>query len=522
MPDPVVSYEALAGKAEQAGKAFEPAPLFAALQPEALEVRFARPSQFRYPISPDEFKALKDIAGTSKASIKPMDRSLMDRAATPAGPMQAMQAAPAAPHFTPGFAGIAATGWLPYDCALAVGQAHIMCAVNSSVAVFHRNGVQAFQKTLSAWFQSVLSAPATVFDPRLTYDSVAGRYILVAAANDNPNLKSWFLVSVSQSSDPTGSWWNYVLDATVDGVTGTSNWADYPGLGQDASAIYLTANMFQWGGQFQYSKLRIVPKASLYAGASPTYTDFVGMTNGDGSLVFTLQPSNVLDPAGIEKLINTIYPTPSRPSSTGVTVWTVQNPVNNPTLQQQLVACSAYAIPPHADQPGGAPPVDTGDVRVMNAVVRDGFLWAAFVTQQNWQDDPSNVAAVFWVQIDMNQGLVQEGIFGASSMHYYYPAIQPLDKQDCTLAFSRSGLKDFASLCAATRKAADAAGTFGPSAMIGAGLSGYTGLDGSGRNRWGDYTAVAPDPAAPDTGWVYGGYASRAAQWATWVASGTA
>ena len=359
-----------------------------------------------------------------------------------------------------------------------------------------------------------------VFDPKLIYDAAADRFILVAAANNNANLQSWFLISVSQTGDPTGAWWSYALDATVEGSTKTNNWADYPGLGQDANAIYLTANMFQWDGPFQYAKLRIVPKQALYTGAAPTFTDLVGMTNPDGSLVFTMQPANVLD-TGIDiQLVNTIYPSSDSPLSQKITVWTVQNPLNNPILQSHAVATSPYGIPPHADQKGGAQALDTGDVRMMNAVVRDGFLWASFVAQHNWEGDPTNVAAVFWLQLDSNQTLVQQGVYGASGMHYFYPAILPVDSEGCLLVFNRSSSNDYASLCATGRQRTDQPGTFGPSTLIQAGQNSYTCLDGSGRNRWGDYSAVAPDPNNSGAGYVYGGYVSGLDQWSSWANSG--
>jgi hypothetical protein len=296
MEDPSTRYEALPGEADRGGTKFQPGAGAMAEGMAAPEVHFGRPSRYRYPIGLDEFKTLKDSAHVKKDTFRPRARTLMDQAAISFDIRSAAPVAPAPAKFGAGFAGIPATGWLPYDCAIAVGKNHAMCAVNSSVAAFDRSGTRAFQTTLTVWFKSVLPATATIFDPRLIYDAAADKYILVAAANNNDNLQSWFLISVSQSGDPTASWWSYVLDATVDGSTKTNNWADYPGLGQDASAVYLTANMFQWNdGPFQYAKLRIVPKQALYTGGTPTFSDFVGMKNADGSFVFGLQPANVLD-----------------------------------------------------------------------------------------------------------------------------------------------------------------------------------------------------------------------------------
>ena len=521
MANRTTTYKALKGKATRGGTQFQPRKGVAADAAAAPEVRFSRPTRHRYPISPEEFQALKDAAPAKKDAFRPRARIFMDAAAMAPAVRSAAPVAPAAATFGAGSAGIPATGWLPYDCALAVGKEYVVCAVNSSVAAFDRSGTRAFQSTLADWFKSVLPAAATVFDPRLIYDPAADKYILVAAANNNDNQQSWFLISVSQTGDPNGAWWSYILDATLDGRTQTNNWADYPGLGQDANAIYLTANMFQWNdGPFQYAKLRIVPKQPLYIGGTPTFSDLVGMTNADGSLVFGLQPANVLDAGATVQLVNTIYPTPNGPAPNEITVWSVQNPTSTPVLQSQAVSCASYAIPPHADQKGGAPPLDTGDVRVMNVVLRDGFMWASFVTQFNWEGDATNMAAIFWVQLDSSQTLVQQGVFGASGMHYFYPAIVPVTLQGCLMAFSRSSPNDYASLCAAGRKQGDKPGTFGPSAMVQAGTNTYMGLDGSGRNRWGDYSAVSPDPTDVGSGWVYGGYVSGLNQWATWVSSG--
>ena len=94
------------------------------------------------------------------------------------------------------------------------------------------------------------------------------RWVLLAVAfRTNPNA-SVFLLSVSATANPLGAWRNYALDATKDGTTPTGNWADFPALGVDASALYLTANMFAFGGGFQYAKIRVVPKAGPYSGGA--------------------------------------------------------------------------------------------------------------------------------------------------------------------------------------------------------------------------------------------------------------
>ena len=490
------------------------------------QVRLPRPTRYRYPIDPEVFAKLKAGAPTSEISGRDETTLFADTAVAASGMLMAAGGVPpgapppvtSQPNVSPQFSGIDATGWLPYDCAMAAGPQNIVCSVNSSVAAFDKSGNQLFQTTLSAWFAPVLQG-ANIFDPRLMFDANAQKFILATTAYNDQN-QSWFLLSVSQTADATGAWWYYILDASLDGSTPTNNWADYPGLGQDDDSVYLTANMFQWGqnGTFQYAKLRIVPKALLYSGGVLTFQDIVGMQNDDGSMVFGMHPCNSMEACSNELLVNTIYPNDATSTQAKVSLWTVQA---GPTLQRVTVACNAYGIPPHADQKGGAPPLDTGDARILNAIFRNGSVWSSFCTQRNW-DEATNVAAIFWTEISANGTLTQQGIFGAPSLHYFYPAVVPDTAGNLTVVFSRSGASEYASLYCAGRKSADAPGSLGGSVLLKAGVAHYIGLDSATpkRNRWGDYSAVSqePDAADADSVWLYGGYVSATNKWSTWVA----
>ena len=88
----------------------------------------------------------------------------------------------------------------------------------------------------------------TIFDPKVLYDQHAGRWVLLAVAVKRNPRSSLFLLSISNSADPLGPWRNYRSDAMLDGSTPTTNWADYPALGVDSQAIYVTANMFKFDG----------------------------------------------------------------------------------------------------------------------------------------------------------------------------------------------------------------------------------------------------------------------------------
>ena len=484
------------------------------------EKREPRPYTTRYPISDERFRMLKDSAekakipkGAMRASADSGGKQDVSSTGVALAAIDTSLEPSSAPTASTNFSGISATGWIPPDCTMAVGPAHVMLSVNSSVAIHNKvGGAMVLQRTLTQWFSNVVSGQ-TVFDPKLLYDQHAARWVLLAAAfRTNPNA-SVFLLSVSASANPLGAWRNYVLDATKDGSTQTGNWADFPALGVDAHALYLTANMFAFGGGFQYAKIRVVPKAGPYSGGPAPFFDFVKMKNPDNSMAFTIQPCHTFGAPQVEYLVNSRFP-----SGSALTLWRIENPTSAPTLTRTSVTTSAYALPPNADQKGGAPPLNTGDVRILEAAFRGDSVWCALTTSRNW--GLGNRASVHWFQIRAAaSALVQEGVYGTRAAHYFYPAGCPDANGNFLLVFSRAGTSDFGSIGYTGRRATDPLGSLQASALLKAGVAHYQALDSSGRNRWGDYNGVAADPASPRLIWFYSEFCSAANTWGTWVGS---
>src|SRR2546423_682477 len=212
--------------------------------------------------------------------------------------------------------------------------------------------------------------------------------------------------------------------------------------------------MFKFGGGFQYAKIRVIPKAGPYSGGAAPYFDFVKMKNADNTLCFTIQPCHTFGAPQVEYLVNSLFP-----GGNFLTVWRITNPVAAPVLTRTQVNVSPYSLAPNADQSGGAPPLNTGDVRVLHAVFRGDSLWTAFTTAHNWGAGP-NRAAIQWAQIRAAApGLVQQGIYGAANFHYFYPASCPDANGNLTMVFSRCGPSEFGSILFTGRRSIDALGT---------------------------------------------------------------
>lgn len=514
---PPAKLKALRGTADE-GQAIDFSAQSMSMAPALPEAKEPRPSPTRYPIPDATFKQLKERAYTLKAAKGKIQEAL-DAAPTveaPAGMVpQAFAAAPPAPALSPGtsFAGIADTGWIPPDCTMAVGPDHVVLAVNSTIAVYRKKGGKAvIQRTLTQWFANRIQG-FTIFDPKALYDQHEGRWVLLAVAfRTNPN-QSVFLLSVSATADPTGTWRNYVLDAQVDGKTKTNNWADYPSLGVDAQALYVTANMFLFGGNFQYAKVRVIPKAGPYSGGPVPFADFVRPKNADGTLAFAIQPCHTFGAPQVEYMVNSFFP-----KGNAITVWQLTNPLNpSPTLTRSQIAVTPYTLPPNADQQGGPEPLNTGDIRIQRAVFRGDSIWTAVTTNRDW--GAGNRASIQWMQLrPASPALVQEGVFGTKDSHYFYPAISPDTNGNMVLVFSRSGANEFGSIAYTGRRSTDPLGTLQGSSLLKAGVAHYQRMDDNGRNRWGDYNGSAVDPNGKLI-WFYAEFAAATNVWATQVGS---
>jgi hypothetical protein len=430
----------------------------------------------------------------------------------------------AAPLTTASFLGIPATGWRPSDTSIAVGQSNVLLGVNTDLAGYSKGGALQFRwNNMITLFKNVLPSGASIFDPALFYDHYAHRYVVIVAARRQSPAGSWVLIGVSQTENPGGTYWIWSLDELLDGSNQTNNWADYPKVGFDTQAVYISTNQFQIGGTggFQYAKIRILNKQELYSGAALHWYDFWNLKNTDGSGAFTVQPASHFRGLGgnpAAYFVNGFFP-----SGNQLTLWTLSNPVGwwsgtNPALTRQAVACRAYDFPPNALQLGSANRISTNDPRLLNAVYQNAGgvqrLWTCHTTKLTWAGDSEARSGLQWYEIDVpTASVVQQNAFGASGKYYYFPAIQTDINRNAFLAFCRSGDNEYVNVRQTGRRVTDAANDLQSSALVKAGESPYP------TDRWGDYTGICRDGADATTCWGYAQYAASSGNWGTWAFS---
>ena len=406
------------------------------------------------------------------------------------------------------FSGVTNTGWNPPDPHAAVGPDHVVVVVNSSIAIFDKyTGEKLLQSTADYWFQNTSPPPPSyfIFDPKVVYDPNAGHFVILFLCTNDVS-KSSFLVSASKSADAMGDWYNYNLDAAVNGDVPANTWPDYPGLGFDYDqAIYLTANMWQLGGGYKYVKVRILDKDSLYAGGALTWHDIWNLRYHNWTSAFTVKPAVSYSDADGEFLLSNIWY-----GANYTTYWKITDPLGSPVVQlRPQVSVSSYSSPPDGVQQGGPPTISLLGPMTQEVVYRNGMVYTSFSQAFNWGS--GTVSAIRMLGVDtLTSTATLDAVFGADGIYYYFPAIYPDPLNRIYTCFSRSSTEEYIGIHYIEDFLNDPA-----SKLL---RQGDGHRSGSSPTRWGDYGGIAADPVDQNLVWVYHEYAGpTGGGWRTWI-----
>ncbi|MFH0946384.1 MAG: hypothetical protein V2A76_14395 [Planctomycetota bacterium] len=399
-----------------------------------------------------------------------------------------------------GFQGTSQAGWIPPDPSLAVGPNHIVSTTNQQIAWFTKDGTMQFSQPLGSpgnpGFLEDVGAGNFTFDPKCLYDELEGRFLVLAL--EVYTSTAYITFAVSDDSDPNGIWYKYRTDAKTS-IGGSDYWVDYPGLGFDDEAYYVTGNLFGmssgWGGV----KYRIFDKTPVLSGAPVVYAD---LRDGNSASVQVAH----------------MHSTPVAPffvsvkDSNEIRIQAITSPTTAPTLHTTDVVVPGFAQPPGAPNLGGST-ISTVDHRIMTADFRNQFLLAGHAisadgrAQARWYE--------FWPGTWPNSGsvtMVQNGnIDLGAGIYTFFPAIARNAAGNTAICFARSSSSEYASIWYTHRETSDASGTMRTARELKGGEGSYS------SGRWGDYFDIAVDPTNNTTFWGIGEYASAGGAWRTWI-----
>jgi hypothetical protein len=447
----------------------------------------------------------------------------------------------------------------PPDQGLCVGNGFVMESVNDVLGIYNKAGdelvgpvdLNTFYGYPAAINRTTGAYGPSITDPSCYYDASTQRWFQVVLTLDRVGTTSALSgtnhldIAVSQTADPTGAWNIYHLPVQNNGTQGTPDHGctdgfclgDYPHIGADAHAIFLTTNEFSlFGPGFYGAQIYAISKQALASGAvSPNVVLFNG---GDPSIpapAFTVWPAissggqYALGRGGTEYLLSSDAVFYDSGTSNTIWLWSVSNTQaidtapTTLTLDVSPLIVQQYAVPSSLvhQKPGSTPLRDcfavTGcaptylgypnivypaprdlavnDSRMQQVSYANGKLWGTLDTDVLLADGSHGSGINYFVINPGSGGIFANGTLALPDANLTYGAAAVTQSGRGVIAFTLVGPNDYPSAGYASLDAKAGAGEVHV-AQAGAGpWDGFTGIPylGDNRPRWGDYGAAATD-----------------------------
>ena len=419
-------------------------------------------------------------------------------------------------------AGTNPTTAFPPDTMGAVGPTQFITMVNNRIVSFNKTtGVAdgVLNVTTNSFFTSVRNGISTS-DPRIRYDRLSGRWILVIINVSTPNR---ILIAVSSVSTITSvanfTFFFIPIDTTTPAISSTCL-MDYPTLGVDVNALYIGGNNFCGSPTqtFNSTDGYVVRKSSVLGGGPIVVTVFRGLVaTSSSSGPYTPQGVDNYDPAATEGYFigvdNATFGT--------LMIRRVSTPGGTPTISSNIsrsVNTTTYPISvPHLGNTGGTlGQLDALDDRLFAAHLRSGRLWTAHNIQVNSSGTASATGGrngTRWYELQNLTGtptVVQSGtVFDSAASNpksYWIPSVMVSGQGHAALGFSTAGTNDRANAATVGRLSSDTLGTTETLVALTSSSTGYNPASDNGSSagarRWGDYSYTSLDPIDDMTMWT--------------------
>ena len=447
----------------------------------------------------------------------------------------------------------------PPDQGLCAGNGFVVESVNDVLAIYNHAGgklvgpvdLNTFYGYPAAINRSTGAFGPSITDPSCYYDAGTQRWFQVVLTLDRVGTSSSLAgtnhldIAVSQTPDPTGAWTIYHLPVQNNGTQGTPDHGcaggfclgDYPHIGADANAIFLTTNEFAlFGSGFYGAQIYAISKQALAAGAaSPNVVLFNG---GDPSIpapAFTVWPAISSGGqyagahGGTEYLLSSDAVFYDSGTSSTLWLWSVSNTqaIDSAPAAVMLnvspLNVQQYAVPSSLVQqkPGNAPlrdcfaltgctptyfgypnivystprPMAVNDSRMQQVSYANGKLWGTLDTDVLLADGSHGSGINYFVINPKSGGLFANGTLALPDANLTYGAAAVTQSGRGVIAFTVVGPYDYPSAGYAGLDAKVGAGEVHIAAAGAGPWDGFTGIPylGGGRPRWGDYGAAAAD-----------------------------
>ncbi|MEI7896295.1 MAG: T9SS type A sorting domain-containing protein [bacterium] len=412
------------------------------------------------------------------------------------------------------FDGVSANGSWPPDTDGDVGLSHYMQVVNTKFAVYDKNGNKLMGPSNNSVIFNGLPHNTNDGDAILLYDENADRWLFSQFALPNyPNGPFYENVAISQTNDPTGTWYRYQFTF--------ADMPDYPKLAVWGDGYYMTIRRFSSG-------------AGNWLGPAAVAMDRTKMLAGDltaGMVMFNM-PTSAEGTQAAD--CDSEFPAAGTPCPVGyLTTTSVKlydfhvdwvTPGNSTFLQNYTIPISMFSalngnvVP----QKSISAKLDamSGKRIMFRMPYRKFSTYSSMLL--NTTVNAGGVAGIRWMELRNTGGtwsLYQEGTYAPGDSQWRWMGSISMDASgNIALGFSISSSTMFPSIRYTGRLNGDALGqmTIAEKGIINGGGS-QTTSDG----RWGDYSAMVADPVDIGKFWYTQEYYSStsSSSWKTRVGS---
>jgi len=403
-------------------------------------------------------------------------------------------------------------GVIPPDTQGDVGPDHYFQVVNVSFQIWNKNGTSLFGPADLATIWSGI-AISSITDPVVIYDEQADRWFVSVFKSSSPYK---IYIAVSQTGDPTGSWYRWVYDWAT-----KPDYAKY-GVWRDGYYYASNTNGGKDVGVFERSVM-------LSGGASPKLVTFTNTNRPNVGFhsIMPLDNDGTFAPSGSPGLFVTI----NDDAWSGTDqLWIYQLAVNwtntdlstfNRIQQLNVTAFDSNFGPDwnNIKQPGTAQELDAvPEVLMFRAQYRNFGTHQTIVCCHSVDVDNTDHAGVRWYELRKTGAswfIQQQSTYSPDAQSRWMGSIAMNGFGDIALGYSVSSTTVYPSIRFTGRKAGDALNT-----MTMAEETIFNGANSqTGWNRWGDYSCMNVDPSDDVRFWYTNEYSNGGASWRTRVAA---
>jgi hypothetical protein len=379
---------------------------------------------------------------------------------------------------------------------------------NAEGQIWTTAGVFVNNFSLTNFYKAPSGAGCYLTDPQIYFDNETQRWFSSilsvtcgALNNQSPNAASQIYLGVSQTNNPNGSWFEYVIPNPL-----TANLSDQPFLGLSSHVVVLSTNQFPdqalavsaYTGAYFWvlNKTALERHGCIHPGGllcSVTY-----QTYGPYPNMASIHPAHSYDEAAAEYMASAGAYTGAKNGTTTLSFFAVDGTPPHATVSMTNLTILRTTGPPPGVEPSRNNTVNTDDSRISTGVYQHGISWWGATDGCTLAGSSTPHACLRLIEVTTLHGYVVQRDFDYNTGHGqddYYPGLTLDPKGDLAVTYAYSSATVYPSMAITARLVGSAGGLESPTTVA-------VGMDTEQGGRYGDFCDASPSYDNPQVAWL--------------------